>query len=603
MRGSVTLERDGKESPAQLGYVYRHDALETGADGEARVRFPGGRLVQLGANSRFVLDEDANGLVLQVPKGTLISSSEETPEGGRALSIQTPFGRTELGTNKNGLSLEVGKDGAKVDVLLGEVQLLSNNGERGKAAQGDKVELTLGKIERVDSAGKPPPSELPPLEVLVTDTGPAELRKKGQRRWVPLKKGLSVGEGDAIRVRSGRSVLKVADNSLAMTSGSEVTFNGAARDGAVDTSSVDVSKGGLSLSLAQGRRSRVNVGPIQLESTTGGQFVVAKTPDGYDVAAITGDVVAKKGGVEQPIEAGQLARLGKRGNEVHSGGGSELVLASRTGTQVFHPGTMGEVTLSWPGEKKNYYVEVAYDSELKEKLAAGLVHQPSITVDAPRQRALFWRVFEADGKTQVDRGSASFRPEFNAEASSGAFRDTVQEGSERTTIFYQSNLPAVTLTWKTDDQAAKYRLRVFKASALDAPVVDRTATAERVSLEPGALAEGNYLWSVTPLSAAGDELRGGKMTKLDIVYDNAVPSLVVKSPRNGDAAAGKVQAVGVATVGSRVLINGKAAGLDEKGRFDEPASPAGRPPSVVFRLLRNNASDVVVIRTLRKGTR
>jgi hypothetical protein len=144
---------------------------------------------------------------------------------------------------------------------------------------------------------------------------------------------------------------------------------------------------------------------------------------------------------------------------------------------------------------------------------------------------------------------------------------------------------------------------VFKASALDAPVIDRTSTGDRVSLEAGALSEGNYLWSVTPLSASGEELRGGKMTKLDILYDNAVPSLVVKSPRNGDAASGKVQAAGVATVGSRVLINGKAAGLDEKGRFDEPVTPAGRPLAVVFRLLRSNASDVVVIRTLRKGTR
>jgi hypothetical protein len=113
MRGIVTLERDGKESPAQLGYVYRRDALETGADGEARVRFPGGRVVQLGPSSRFVLDEDSSGLVLQVPKGTLLSSSEDSTEAGRALSIQTPFGRTELGTGKNGLSLQVGKDGAR----------------------------------------------------------------------------------------------------------------------------------------------------------------------------------------------------------------------------------------------------------------------------------------------------------------------------------------------------------------------------------------------------------------------------------------------------------------------------------------------------------
>jgi hypothetical protein len=602
IKGVVTLERDGKEAPAELGYLYAQDQLVTGVNGEARLRFPGGRTLQMKPDSTFLLDETASGLILHVSKGSIVAEMGAQDEGRlKAMFIETPFGSTELGTGQNGLSLTVGRDGAKVQVLAGKIELLDQAGGRQELGKGGTVELTVGKLARVNQDGDQV-MELPALQLVIGDVGLAEVRHKGQKRWAPLKRGQVLDPGDAIRVRQGRSIVKAGDNAIAVTAGSEAAFQGAARDGAVETSTVDLARGALSLSLAQGKRTRVTVGGVQLDSKAGGQFTVLKTADGLEVAALAGDMTAKKGDAEQAVLAGQVARLGARGADVHAAGTSELVLPSRTGTKVFHAGTVGEVTLSWPGEKKDYVVEVAGDPDFNQKLLLGTVHQPFVTVEGPRQGGLYWRVFEPDGKTQLERGSAVFRPEFTS--STSTFHDTVQEGSDRTTIYYQNTLPAVTLTFRNEPNAAKYRVRVFKAADLNAPAVDRTSATERVQLEPGTLPEGNYLWSATPMSEAGEELRGGKMTKLDIVYDNAVPSLMVRTPKNGDAYAGnKVQAAGVATVGSKVLINGKSATLDDKGRFDEPVQPVGRPPALVFRLVRPNAFDVVLVRSLRRGAR
>jgi hypothetical protein len=604
-KGTVTLTRDGADAPAQLGYLYTRDTLQTGSDGEAKLRFSGGRDLQMGPDSRFVLDEDAKGLVLQVTLGSLVAQMGGAGEGDlKALSIQTPFGSTQLGTGRNGVSLNVGKEGAKVEVLAGQVELLDNSGQRQGLAKGGSIELTLGKLARVEQ-GPPGVMELASIEVVVTDTGVAEVRHKGQRRWVALKRGQVLLPGDAVRVRQGRSTVKLADSTVGISPGAEMAFDSAKRDGAVDTSTVELTKGGLSLTLAEGKRTRVNVSGVQLESKNGGQFALYKTQDGLEVSAQAGDVTAKKGDAEQPVLAGQTAHLGTRNNEVHNSGVSEITLPSRAGTKVFHSGSMGEVTLTWPGEKRDYWVEVGLDPELNQKLLRGVVHQSFVTVEAPRQGALYWRVMEADGKTALDRGSAVFRPELSASAAS-TFHDTVQEGSDRTTIYYQNALPAVTLAYRAEPNAARYHVEVYKAADVStpgaAPLVNKTSTNERIVLEAGSLPEGSYVWSATPQSDKGEALRGGKMTKLDIVYDNAIPSLVVRSPKAGDVVAGnRVQATGVATVGSKVLINGKPGALDDKGRFDEPVTPVGRSPVVVFRLVRPNAVDVVLVRSLRRG--
>jgi len=131
-------------------------------------------------------------------------------------------------------------------------------------------------------------------------------------------------------------------------------------------------------------------------------------------------------------------------------------------------------------------------------------------------------------------------------------------------------------------------------------VVDRTTAQPRLELEAGALGEGRYLWSATPLSAALVPLRGGRMNKLELAYDNSVPTLVLNAPRNGErAGTGRVRVAGVAPVGSSLWVNGQPLTLDAKGRFDARVAPTGQPPLVQLMMVRPGAPAVLTVRRLR----
>jgi hypothetical protein len=199
----------------------------------------------------------------------------------------------------------------------------------------------------------------------------------------------------------------------------------------------------------------------------------------------------------------------------------------------------------------------------------------------------------------VDKGWANFAPEPPLR-DLARLRNEVQDGADKSAIYYQDKPPAVTFTYAPEEGATEYRVQVYKADSLDKPVVDRKTGETKLPLEAGALAEGNYVWSVTPLDAKGAELRGGKFNKMEIVYDNSVPNLVITSPRNGEGARSAMRAAGVAPVGARLYVNGKPADLDDKNRFDMEVSPVGRPPVVIFRVSRPPASDTITVRTLRR---
>jgi hypothetical protein len=91
------------------------------------------------------------------------------------------------------------------------------------------------------------------------------------------------------------------------------------------------------------------------------------------------------------------------------------------------------------------------------------------------------------------------------------------------------------------------------------------------------------------------------MNKLELVYDNSVPVLVVNAPRNGQQAGKRVRAVGVAPMGARLSINGRSIPLDGKHRFDTWVEPVGVPPVLLFKMQNAGTGDVYVVRTLKRG--
>ncbi|MCY1016054.1 hypothetical protein [Pyxidicoccus sp. MSG2] len=605
LSGEVRLERGGKMLPAVAGPLHGGDAVETGAGGAATVRFPDGHSVEVGPDARFAMGEDSGGIVMQVERGIILS---RVPAGARpgsagtkkvTLSILTPFGLTRVGSDApSEVSVAVEKDAGRVEVRLGAIAFVGKDGQELRAAQGESVAVVGGKAELVRT---PRVVELAPIPVTVRlGAGRAEVRPQGTVRWRPVKKqGEVLSPGDGVRTRPGGTAVLALEGSssvLSLGSGTELVLESAGQGGTTDEARVDLRQGGLGLQLAQGRTSRVVLPGLGLEGSGAG-LEVRRTATGYRVDAFTGQVTLVRGDSRQPLRAGERATLeGSSGAaRVEPLAPAPLVLSTGDGAEVYHQG-LSEVAFTWEGEGAAR-VEVATDAGFTRPVLTGTVFRPFVNVSAPARGTLYWRVRREDG-TEVAKGSASFAPE-RPSKDLDRVRNVVPEGPEKTTIFYQDKPPSVTFTYGEEASAAKYRVAVYRVGALGTPVAERTVPDTRAALDAGALGEGSYLWSVTPLSASGAQLKGGRMNKLELVYDNSVPELVVASPRNGTRAAEKVRATGVAPVDARLSINGRPVPLDGKHRFSTWVEPVGTPPMLVFKMNRPGAPEVHTVRTLK----
>lgn len=594
-QGTVTLEREGKKRPAAAEALYPGDVIETGEDSSAQLRFSGDRVVELGADGRFELDVDGTGVMMNVARGLVLTRVKATPgneEGDVLLTISTPFGLTRIGAAE--LSMKVDDSSADVEVKLGEIELVSKSGEVTKVGAGKKGLLGAAR-------------ELPEIALtVVTSTGRGELKAKNAKAFVAInpKKPPALKAGDVVRVKEGKLSLAPEGSStrLALLKGAEVGIVESRRGPGREATALDVKKGELEVSAPKGQSTRVAVaGGITLVSDLGGQYALRRTGSGFEVDALAGDVTIEREG--QPatvVPGGQSASVPLKGGAaaVRAASREGVVLPSRQGLRVYHQ-SLKQVSLSWDdagAANEKWRVQVASDPAFTNLVRDGVVHDNFLTVPVPPKGAWYWKVFKGD--LEHAKGGATFAPEPRSQDLS-RLKNVVPEGAETTTIFFQDRdkPPVVTFTWGKEDAAAKYAVKVYREGQLGSPVAERAVSESQVSLPENTLLEGKYLWSVTPLDAKGGELKGGRMNKLHMVFDNAVSSLSIKSPRNGDPGGKSVSAVGVAPVGSKLFINGKSVPLDEQARFDTTVSPAvgGR---IIFRLLHNGA-EIYTVRTVR----
>ncbi len=596
MSGEVRLERAGKQSPATQGPLLRGDAVETGADASATVRFADGRTVEVGPQARFVLDEDSNGVVVRVSRGLVLS---RVPAGVRTgsrvqLTLLTPFGLSRVGAEESEVQVDVGQDESHVEVRLGSVEVVAKNGQTVRAVQGQAVSV---KAEGVT----PRVLELAPVQVTVhAGSGRAEWRQKGSARWRAVDRdGEALGAGDSVRVRQGTALLNLegSESTLALGKGGELVVEGVARAGATDEARLDLRKGELGLTLAPGHVSRVVLPGLLLESSGAARLDVRRTGDGFTVDSRAGDVTLVRGEARAPLRAGERATVaGEAAARIESLERAPVALSSLEGQQVFHR-RLSEVALTWE-EEGEVRVEVASDADFKRRVLAGVVRRGFVNVTAPAKGSLYWRVRRPDG-SEVTHGHASFGPERSLKGELDRLRNRVPEGPEKTTIFFQDKPPAVTFTCQAEPGAVSYKVSVYRSGALGKPVAERSAPSPQVPLEAGLLTEGGFLWSITPLGSKGEPLRGGRMNKLELVFDNSVPALVVNAPREGQRVGSRVRVTGVAPVDARLFVNGKPLALDSKHRFDTWVASTGQPPVVVFKMSRPGAPEVYTVRTLK----
>jgi hypothetical protein len=592
------LTRSGIERPATEENLWPKDAIATGPDAAATIELANGEEVELGPDGLFTIDLEGGIPVLDVKQGLVLTRKRDraaTPgeatsgESGDSilLTISTPFGITRIGAT-DVVDLVVDGSSVRLDVLVGEIEIVGANGERTVLSQGRRQRL--GEVNAL------------PVAPLMLDLrhGSAEVLPNGTRKFVRLRAADAdrVAAGDTLRVNSGYLTAASGGNGrVTLTKGAEILVGSSGRSAAAAQVGLGLKKGAIEV-LAPAKEELIVPVAGDLSIVTKGQarYTVTKTADGYVVTSLVGDVsVEREGFIPLRISGGGTAKVSAKGADVAAPSREAVVLPSRNGLKLYQS-SVRRVSLEWPADEavKRWHVIASTDSSLESPILEGDVQVPFVSVPVPPKGPIHWRV-SANG-SEVARGNVAIAPEPSDEALS-RFRNVVPDGPDTTTIFYPDNPPVVTLTWEKDSEAAKYRVLVYRKGNLTKPFLERVVVDEKVALPESTMAEGQYLWSLTPLDGRGREIRGGRMNKLHMVYDNAVPRLVVLTPHNGASVGGKLRTTGIAPLGGRLFINGKSVRLDEKSRFDTTTTTlaGGR---IVYRVV-HGASEYFVVRTVR----
>jgi hypothetical protein len=591
---------DGQRQPLAGGAVGEGDILATGDDGGAVVRLGPGREIELRPNARLKLRREQGQLVAELESGLVVSRSTAAAPSV-VLTVLTPFGITRVPGGRGEATIGVDKDGVHIAVSLGEIAFVDPSGKTVTAGANESIEVKLGSVELIRAGAVAPPERLE--VVLSSEIGPLLVRAPGERTF-SARRAAPAPSGTGFRLGSagGRARLVAPGLRARLEGGASGRVGEASRSSGGRRFALALEKGTALLSLEGGQAHEVVLEgrePITLRATEPSTFSVVANKGRATVVALAGGGEVSVGDSRQRLAANQRASIRGSAVEVASRSASDVVLPTARGLRVYADG-LPDVTLSWPSQGQGALVEVAGDPEFKDVLVSGRVSGNSITVPAPRRADLYWRVTGTSGE-KVLVGQAHFEPDRRRSVLDLEHpHNLVGESGPMTTVYFQGVVPTLTFSYASRAGAARYRLRVYRVGALDKPIVEKVVADTRCQVDANSLIEGSYVWHAVPLDGKGGELGGGRMNKLELVYDNALTRLAIGSPKPNEQITGpEVSALGVAPLGSRLYINGKQARLDGKGRFAEKVN---RAPAVIFRLVGKNGSESYWIRKLRVGS-
>jgi hypothetical protein len=384
-----------------------------------------------------------------------------------------------------------------------------------------------------------------------------------------------VRRGGPFRVFTPAGDVEVTGTSFRVTMGPQV--------GSAATTLVSVVEGSVKVHSGAGTQALI-AGQTARLSPDRAPELLATTPPAPAAPAPVVAAPAERPRVSAPRPLGRRA------------GPAALLLPHAPGErlQVFADG-LREVSLAVPpGRAGAGTVEVARDARFSQPVWRGPAPAGFVTVPAPASGDLYWRVQGADAPA----AHARFRPERRPSRGLSSPRNLVAQERESTTVYFQSAAPALTLAWAPVPGASSYRVRLTRASAPQRLVFERLVSDASCAVPPGVLGEGSYLWTVLPVGTA--VATESPVRRLELVYDNAVSTLAITKPqlqpRAGVSAGRVVEVQGVAPLGARLFVNGKAASVDDKGRFSlRVARPAG---TLIFRLLEKDGAESYWVRPL-----
>lgn len=557
--GDTTLERDGKKSKAVPGALFEGDLLTTGADGHALL-ISKGREVELLENSSLRIAATLADLSTSAGELTF-----ETLDGEE---VQTTSGSAKAAAGSR-VKLEMRDGGAPTFfVASGTLEFIDefDAGTPTTVKAGQRYVVGGGTLE-LDEPVVPPPGTKPTMTL--TPRGAVTLKKKtGPAARLPAG-ATAVDEVATFAVdKSGQLKASSRGTVVQLEGGSKGTLE--PRDG----------EPALRATLQQGAM-RVFLKPGQSVLVDGKKPLVLRAK-----TEMTAVVTPGKAGPKVDLLAGEgettLGESLPRNLEVNKRAAT-LTLPAGRNERIFW-GRGSDVTLQFP--EGDGPLELATDPEFTNVLIAAQ-GTDSLVVPAPLSGQFYWR-----RKGNETISSARFERDASA-GTVAAKSDTVAETGLKATVYFQGAVPSLTFTFPPKDGASAWRFRIYDSKDLKTPIVERKVSENRALVESGLLKEGSYLWSAIALDRSGAEQPGGRMNKMDVLFDNSVTRLVLTSPREGERS---TVATGIAPLGSRLTMNGKPVALDASGRF---SVPIGQAQVLLFKLVTREGSEAQWVRRLR----
>jgi hypothetical protein len=283
---------------------------------------------------------------------------------------------------------------------------------------------------------------------------------------------------------------------------------------------------------------------------------------------------------------------------------SGVELRAGTPSVVYYQGAVPPIAFDWKADDKeaargSYQITVASDKTMKDVVFSETVRHTGFVYDQFRAGRYFWRVKAGDtsreGTLIIQRGGEN-------DCANCKRVNIIHDTGEKTVVYFQQALPALTFQWKPVPDVAQYRLKVFADGSFERPLLEATSTGTSLPFQAGALQEGKYFWLVSAVDDAGKPLAQNSRTNgLEIAYDNVINDLVIRSPKSGQRISGdRILTTGELALGARLYVNGKAADLDGKGRFKlSVALPRGER-SVVYRTVAADGVQRYYVRDLRR---
>jgi len=580
LQGQVTVMQGAESRAARADEpLYPGETVVTGPASTARVRYVNGAEVEVAENSRFRVNGTSGAFSLELEQGRVVSSSPQT--GGSGLTVTGRFGRAEMPT-ASAMVFDLRDEDPKLTLEYGEIRVLSPQGKDVPIARGQELVLSLDD---------PPEPARPPVARAQALVFTFEVEGEQPRELAP-------GAVFAVPAK-GSARLSSESLQVNLSGGSAGTLAEATREGEQRTYALRLDQGKARLQFASGKHTLKLTdgrGEVQLNVSEQSTVSVSDPEDGSTVTVLTGQAELVAGGKTTVLQAGEKMNLASASAQAAREPAPALVLSSEAKARVFTdalPWVGVQVPSSSGGPLR---VEVARESSFRELLLAGRAGAEWVRVEPPARGELHWRFLGEDGAVRT-QGSARFDADRGRSSlATESPKAEVMETGLNARILFQSAAPALHFTFEPRERARSYQLRIYRVTDVRTPILQRVSTKNQYTLEPGALREGRYLWYVAALGPGGDELAGGRMNKLELVYDNERRGLALSRPRPGERLGkGAVPVEGVAPPGSRLFLNGQAVALDGKGRFSlkVPATD-----SLVFRLV-SGQSEAYWVRTLR----